>query len=89
MALCCRFALLATFSALRASAALSTPATERVDAALDGMQRYFFNASGGFYKSCGQNGGLGKASSHFECACVPCTSLRARPVARVALMPDR
>jgi len=44
-------------------------AIERVDAALAGLQAYFFDASGSFWKACGQNGGNGEAPTHFDCTC--------------------
>ena len=56
-------ALLLSAHAAEASAA------DRVDAALSGLQRYFFDDAGSFWKACGQNGGLGKAPSNFDCKC--------------------
>ena len=51
-----------------ATAATAAP-VDRVDAALNGMQHYFFDDTGSFWKACGQNGGNGNAPSHFECKC--------------------
>ena len=50
------------------SVAASPPTTSRVDATLSGLHRYYYSPPG-FYKSCGQNGGLGKSTSSFECEC--------------------
>ena len=53
-----------------AAAATAPPAkTTRADVALAGLQQYFFDSSSGFWKACGQNGGLGNAKSNFECEC--------------------
>jgi len=50
-------------------------ALQRVDVALGGLQRYFFHSDSdkwgatGFWKSCGQNGGVGGAPTNFTCQC--------------------
>ena len=52
-----------------AAAAAAHPNTTRADAAYAGLQRYFFVNTSGFWKACGQNGGLGKAANNFDCVC--------------------
>ena len=42
--------------------------TERVDAAIDGLQLYFSTANG-YLNSCGATGGVGDGSSRWECSC--------------------
>ena len=58
--------------AVAATSAKPPEAQQRVDAAWDGLQQYFYNSTG-FWKSCGQTGGHGGASS-FGCACEPYSS---------------
>lgn len=53
------------------AAAPSPPSTLRVDAAVDGLNRYF-GTTQGFIKSCGATGGNGGAS-RFECKCQTAT----------------
>jgi len=57
--------------AVAAATAAPVPAAyqDRVSASWDGLQRYFFNETGGFWKSCGQTGGAGGAVDNFNCEC--------------------
>ena len=59
---------IATLVLLVGVAADESSSLHRVDAAFDGLQRYFYT-SPGFWKSCGQTGGLGGASTNFGCVC--------------------
>ena len=43
-------------------------ASGRVNATVDGLQRYYLNATGSYYTCCGQTGGSGGAAP-FGCAC--------------------
>ena len=63
--------LVATFFAAASVAPLAPSSTrlERVNATFSGLQQYFFDATGSFWKACGQNGGLGDAATNFECVC--------------------
>jgi len=54
--------------ALACSASFAEPTnTTRIDATIDGLQRYF-TAAGGYLNSCGATGGLGGGSA-WECTC--------------------
>lgn len=62
-------ALVAALLALLFQPSSADHALARVDAAYDGLQHYFFQRKDGFWKACGQNGGLGHAPSRFDCVC--------------------
>lgn len=55
-------------------AAAATHSETRVAAAWNGLQRYFYDIDGGFWKACGQNGGAGGAHDRFNCKCESLTA---------------